>query len=1189
MSGELTELYLALLDFIEPLRTRLEEPDALEYLFYRYGWDAVMDDAAFARIQQTATIIAPIEQFATTAEALRPKLAVGSLDAADIEALGQSAATLIRALAAFSLPDLSGLADPFGRADFWESIAEQVFDDLLEQYLRVYQPVIFLVLRLWNVIRYDLTSPAGPGRVSYTRVWFDWAQASSMMTSPLQALEQAYHWGDPAQPFDYEQALAALQLVFQAIRVPAALFAPALATAAPPGDSNQAARDDVLALRMTLLERDFPAANAFYQLGLEIFPAAKSTDQVPTGLMLKPVLEGGASTTLPLNNLFSFTLATAVSADDVIGLAIFPDHTGLVGGAPSIGTSLSLQTTGTGPWYALGTKTSSHIELSGFLLQASIAGSLDDPEIKLQAGFADSAGQPGCTAVVLLSDADPFVQGTVNGSALKFAFSPQIAWSSKTGLLFSGKPTISFDLPLSIALGPISLTDVTLALAAPPQATPAPGAQATPAKGVAVRIGVGVTGTLGPVKVAVSQLGFTCLITPYSRDDVRALPPGAAAPALGAVDVDLQFAPPTGVGLSIDAGVVTGGGFLEHSGDEYAGALDLSLEGMAVKAYGLIQTKLPSGQPGYSFIAVISAEFQPAIELPFGFSLDGVGGLIGINRSISQSAIETALWAHHLDGLLFPKDPVASAPQLLSALDTYFPATPGRYIIGPLVKIGWSANLVVGELAVLFELPEPLKILLIGDIQVNAPTVKPQLVLHISFDGGIDFGAKLAFFDASLHDSKIAGYPISGDLAFRYGWGDDAVFALALGGFNPQFQPPASFPTLKRLAISIGSSVAKLDAQAYFALTSNTLQFGARVELTAGTGGFNVHGWLGFDALLEKDPLSFEFDLTAGVDLRSGSSVLASVHLDGKLSGPTPWHISGEASLSLLFFDVSVHFDQTWGSVAGPATLPDPLAALTAALADRSGWSGLATPGVRAAISPAGTPSDAGDAVLLDPAGALRIAQRAVPLDQPITRFGGVSLGRTVTFSVDSLTAFGQSAASLDTTTAASLDTTTEEFAPAQFLDLTDAEKLSLPSFSRFDAGVELGIGAVDLGHSGRSRAVLTPIVYDTTIIDSLPPLPTPPTPPPYRLGLAAALALNGSVGRLAPGLGRYAPAPGTPPRVALAADQWVVASTTDLGHRADIASDGTKLGAHLALQQYLAANPGEAGGLQIVLASEAG
>ena len=557
--------------------------------------------------------------------------------------------------------------------------------------------------------------------------------------------------------------------------------------------------------------------------------------------------------------------------------------------------------------------------------------------------------------------------------------------------------------------------------------------------------------------------------------------------------------------------------------------------------------------------------------------LEGVGGLIGINRTISRSAVESALWAHHLDGLLFPADPVARAPQLLSALDTYFPAAQGRYVVGPMVKIGWSANLVVGEVAVLLELPEPLTVLLIGDIQVTAPLAVPQLVLHISFDGGIDFGAKLAFFDATLHDSKLAGFPLSGDLAFRYGWGDDAMFALAVGGFNPQFQPPAAFPALKRLAISISSSVAKLDAQGYLALTSNTLQFGARAELTAGTGGFNVHGWLGFDALLEKDPLSFEFDLSAGVDLRSGKDVLASVHLDGTLSGPTPWHINGKASVSLLFFDVSVHFDKTWGTAAGPVSVPDPLAALVAALADRAGWSGQAAPGVRAAITPAAAPSDAGDAVLLNPAGALRIAQRAVPLDQPITRFGGVSLGRTVSFSVDSLTAFGQPAAAPGTAT--------EEFAAAQFLDFTDAEKLSLPSFSRFDAGVDVGASAVDLGNSGRTRAVLTPVGYDTTIID------TQQAPPggPYRPGLAAVLALNGSVDRPAPGLGRYAPALGTPPRVTLADDQWVVASTTDLGRRADITSDGTKLGAYLALQRYLSANPGDAGGLQIVLANEAG
>ena len=87
-------------------------------------------------------------------------------------------------------------------------------------------------------------------------------------------------------------------------------------------------------------------------------------------------------------------------------------------------------------------------------------------------------------------------------------------------------------------------------------------------------------------------------------------------------------------------------------------------------------------------------------------------------------------------------------------------------------------------------------------------------------------------------------------------------------------------------------------------------------------------------------------------------------------------------------------------------------------------------------------------AVLLDPAGALRIAQRVVPLDQPITRFGGAPLGPHGQLSLGPLSAFGN---------ATPRARRREEFAPAQFLDLTDAEKLSLPSFSRFDAGVELG------------------------------------------------------------------------------------------------------------------------------------
>ena len=1136
----LTSLGQALLDALDPLRRAIASPTEMNALLHREGWRVPPDSSYFSDLAAALALGGDVESVAASLE----QLADGGFTLDDVKAVLDATAKLLHDLAAAPRPTRPSLPSPLDRDDFWADFPTDLAQDLVVTYLEKAHPALFMPLHLLGVLDEQMVAPpAGDSvRLPYRQRRLRWDRLATMASEPGSLVRDVYGWGGS---FDHGQLLIRLETALRALGLLVGRQSPAgeLAQRYYPG----AAPNDLRLLRVTLL-RERRAAGGV-EFGLVGLPVPPADGGAPDGLFVGPSVEGAAGAELPLDGPFSLRLAGGLESTGIVGIEIHPGQATarLDAAAATIDVAATLIAKPASPWILIGNAESDRIEGTEFELGIELAGPVADLELKLR------LHTDGIQLFVDLSDGDSFVTGACGSDPKSATVSGNLVWSSKTGLHVEGQAGLNLVVPLHTAVGPVTIQQIRIAV------TSASG-------GLTLTAAVSLGAVIGPVQAAVSDIGVTCTLMPVTAP---------ARGTFGDLDVQFGFKPPSGLGVALDAqGLLTGGGYLAHAGDEYAGALELSVSGVLVKAYGLVQTVLPGGQSGYSFIAVISTEFLPAIELPFGFSLDGVGGLVGIHRSISQSAIETALWAGHLDGLLFPKNPVASAPQLLSALDTYFPAAPGRYVVGPLIKIGWSANLVVGELAVLFELPEPLKILLIGDISVNAPTAKPVLVLHISFDGGIDFGAKTAFFDASLHDSKIAGYPITGDLAFRYGWGDNAVFALALGGFNPQFQPPASFPTLKRLAISISSSVAKLDTQAYLALTSNTLQFGARVELTAGTGGFNVHGWLGFDALFEKDPLSFEFDLSAGVDLRSGSSVLASVHLDGKLSGPTPWHISGDASLSLLFFDVSVHFDKTWGDSAGPAALPDPLTALTAALADRSAWSGLAAPGVRAAISPVGTPSDAGNAVLLDPAGGLRIAQRAVPLDQPITRFGGVSLGRTATFSVAPPAASGPPSA------------TTEEFAPAQFLDLTDAEKLSLPSFSRFNAGVEVGTNAVSLGQTtGRSQAVLTKIAYDTKIIDSIPAA----DPPDYRLGLAEALTLNGGIGRLAPGLGRYAPAPGTPPRVTLAADQWVVASTADLAHQADITSDGTKLGAHLALQRYLAANPGETGGLQIVLASEAG
>jgi len=157
----------------------------------------------------------------------------------------------------------------------------------------------------------------------------------------------------------------------------------------------------------------------------------------------------------------------------------------------------------------------------------------------------------------------------------------------------------------------------------------------------------------------------------------------------------------------------------------------------------------------------------------------------------------------------------------------------------------------------------------------------------------------------------------------------------------PPFQSPAGFPDLARVQISIGSgSNPRLNLQGYLALTSNTAQIGARLELYAAKAGFNIYGFLGFDALFIFSPFSFEVEIGAGIALRRGSSRIMAVHLRFILSGPAPWRARGSASFEILFITIRIRFDVTIGREKAPE-LPDvnPWPLLEAALLDIRNWS----------------------------------------------------------------------------------------------------------------------------------------------------------------------------------------------------------------------------------------------------------
>ena len=105
---------------------------------------------------------------------------------------------------------------------------------------------------------------------------------------------------------------------------------------------------------------------------------------------------------------------------------------------------------------------------------------------------------------------------------------------------------------------------------------------------------------------------------------------------LGSIDFSLGFKPPSGLGLSVDGGGFKGGGFLgfEPEQQSYSGMLGLEYQDQfTLKAFGLLTTRLPNGQIGFSLLIVISSEFTP-IQLGFGFKLSGVGGLLGLNRTV---------------------------------------------------------------------------------------------------------------------------------------------------------------------------------------------------------------------------------------------------------------------------------------------------------------------------------------------------------------------------------------------------------------------------------------------------------------------------------------------------------------------------------------------------------------------------
>jgi Family of unknown function (DUF6603) len=518
---------------------------------------------------------------------------------------------------------------------------------------------------------------------------------------------------------------------------------------------------------------------------------------------------------------------------------------------------------------------------------------------------------------------------------------------------------------------------------------------------------------------------------------------------------------PTGLGVRVDAGIVSGGGFIQRIGNEYSGILDLKVGEIRITAIAMLVTD------PFSFVTLLAIHFAPAIELSFGFTLNGLGGLLALNRRIATDELRKGIRDGTANTLLFPEKPIDAAKTILDKVRAVFPAEEGSFAVGPLAELGWGsqAGFVIAKLGIMLGLPDP-KIILLGAVQVGVPSAlvdeKLRIVdLRAEIYG--EFTSESILFLIGLNNSKLAEMPLSGDLGLFIRWAGGADFALSAGGFFPGFPAPSELASMRR--IRINQSPAKwleIYVDAYFAITANSIQLGGGYHLHADVGVAEGSAWITVDALFKWAPrFYFEVQIDAGFAISALGHDFANVDFHGTLKGTTPWYIHGSATIDVWFLP-TIHFDIgpfEWGEsdTADQPTL-SPLDIVAAALGEDRAW----TPQL-----PAGSDAlarfirDEETPLLVHPLGMLEVKQLQVPLETRLDRIGSAKLtANRVSLDTPLVQSEPVSVAS------AALD----QFAPGHFQQLSDEEQLSSPAFVTMPAGMRLA--ATEAPVSGSATSV---------------------------------------------------------------------------------------------------------------------
>ena len=672
------------------------------------------------------------------------------------------------------------------------------------------------------------------------------------------------------------------------------------------------------------------------------------------------------------------------------------------------------------------------------------------------------AGFSNAELVIAGGDSGSFI-GQLLGDGAKVRFNGGFTFDSDGGFRLDGGTNAHATLPVGKTIaGALTVQNVDVGLG-----------PSTSGGDLGLELSGGFTAKLGPITAVLDRVGFQLDID--KRDDGN----------LGPFNLALGFKPPTGIGLSINAEIAKGGGYLyvDPVNHEYAGALELKFGELSIKAIAV----LSDAPEGWSLLVMLYGQITPPCPSP-GWTLYGIGGIVGVQRGIDETKLAQAIKTKAFDDILFPDNPVADAPRIINELRTFFPYSARSVTIGPMFDIGYGApRFIFIRIAIIVQVNNVLhssadnwslsRIVLVGQLRVelgptkdNPKTTLVKLVVDVL--GFWDRDQKKYGFFATLRDSKIATIDITGGLLVYGQYGDDEKFILAAGGFNPRFKdiPPEASAAIDRIGASFKIGRFQMKMVGYFAITPGTIQAGFDFQAKATIGPVGISGELGLDVIVYRDPhthFAADFKFSAAITYHGHN--LAGVKVTGSIEGPGQWHVVGKVTFSILWWDISKSFDETWGHADDVVLTRTNVAALLAAeMARPANWSTTLPTASNVMVTLA--PNVGETKPVAHPFARLAFSQNIVPFGLTIEKFGDTLVDGPNRFDITGVT--------VGPSTNNNPNYATEHFSRAQYLEVSEEDKLTKPSFEAMTAGVEFSSTEFHLSDSSVPFAMDFEMVY---------------------------------------------------------------------------------------------------------------